>query len=181
MTADAIAHDERLADEFRVVSRLFFQPVCLCSGAATLPYVTAIREGLSMNGRIIIHQQNPTPDVQELVQQQVDLDIRIAGHCQELASFCRDIDSHRVHLLAVDVGEATLDGVAQLLQLLDDRGLAVVVGIEAQYEALRERFAGDYFFAQAGADTGAVLLSRKGSQQKLRRNRVRRHRRTGSL
>jgi hypothetical protein len=168
--------DDGLAAILRVVASIHQHPVCLCSGVEVLPYVNWLRDGMSMSGRLIIHLAPEHRELDEMVQRQLDSDIRVASHYQDIQRFCADISQHRVDLLVVDAGDDSNAGLAGLMSLLNQNALSIVLAKKAIQEILFERYSSDYFVAPISTGDQALMLARVGQQHQLGRRRVRSNR-----
>ena len=168
--------DDSLAAILRVVASIHQHPVCLCSGVEVLPYVNWLRDGMSMSGRLIIHLAPEHRELDEMVQRQLDSDIRVASHYQDIQRFCADISQHRVDLLVVDAGDDSNAGLDGLMSLLDQNALSIVLAEKAIQEILFERYSSDYFVAPISTGGQALMLARVGQQHELGRRRGRNNR-----
>jgi hypothetical protein len=168
--------DDSLAAILRVVASIHQRPVCLCSGVEVLPYVNWLRDGMSMSGRLIIHLAPEHRELDEIVQRQLDSDIRVASHYQDIQRFCADISQHRVDLLLVDVGDDSSTGLDGLMPLLNENALSIVLAKKVIQEILFERYSSDYFVAPISASGQALMLARVGQQHQLGRRRGRNNR-----
>jgi len=166
--------DSVLAETLRVVAGVRQDAVCLCSGPGTLPYVGWLRDGLRMSSRLIIHLEPSLEKLGNLVQQQLDDDIRVAGHFQDLESFSRDIARHRIDLLVAELNDANRAAMGGMISLLTDEALMVIVADGKLQPELRSDYADEYFVAPVGSHTAALMLSRKGRQHRLVRRGSRR-------
>ena len=155
--------DDGLAATLRVVASIHQDPVCLCSGVEVLPYVNWLRDGMSMSGRLIIHLAPEHRELDEIVQRQLDSDIRVASHYQDIQLFCADISQHRVDLLVVDVGDDSYAGLDALMPLLSQNALTIVLAKKAIQEILSERFSSDYFIAPIGTGRTGANVGESGS------------------
>lgn len=170
--------DDNLAAILRVAASVHEHSVCLCSGVEVLPYIDWLRDGMSMSGRLIIHLAPDRRELDEIVQRQLDSDIRIASHYQEIERFCADISQHRVDLLIVGVGEDNRSGLDGLMSLLSQNALLIVLARKSIQESLSERYSADYFLAPIGTSGQTLMLTRMGKQHQLERRRGRNNRRT---
>jgi len=171
-----LACDPSLAATIRIAAGSKSNAVCLCSGTASLPYAVWLRDGMAMTARLIIHLDPANKEFATVVQQQLDSDIRLASHYQEISSFCDDIARHRLDLVVVDLNDRNRRHCAHLLSLLSDNGLMIVVADENVQERLHAELSNDYFFAPTGANQQAMMLSRKGMQHRVTRRSARRKR-----
>lgn len=169
-------YDESLAAVIRIAAGQNPDAVCMCSGVAALPYANWILDGMAMTGRLIIHVDPAHSELDSIVQQQLDKDIRAASHYQEISSFCTDIASHRLDLLVIEMNDRICEYSAQLLSLLNDNALMVVMAKDAVRELVHKNHSADYFFAQLGANQQAMVLARKGAQHRVTRRAAQRKR-----
>lgn len=166
--------DKDLGHALRVIAGMQQDAVCLCSGPATLPYINWLRDGLKMSSRMIIHLDPAHESLGPAVQTQLERDIRIAGHFQDIESFSADIARHRVDLLVAAVDEANRAAMDGLIALLNDCALFVGIADAQMQERLWKDYADDYFLAPLGSGQRALMLTRKGRQHRLSRRGGRR-------
>lgn len=166
--------DESLGPVLRALSGLNERAVCLCSGTGSLPYVNWIRDGLSMNGRLIIHLAPECTNLDSVVQQQLDADIRVASHYQEVSSFCADIAVHRLDLIVVDIAAGGQDTLEHWVPLLKDNAMLIAIGSKDVMQLIIDHCKTELFFADIGARGSAAMLTKKGVQHRLVRRSGRR-------
>lgn len=168
------AYDENLGRALRVVAGMQQEAVCLCSGPAVLPYVNWLRDGLKMSSRLIIHLDPAHEALGPAVQSQLDNDIRIAGHFQDIGSFSADIARHRIDLLVAAIDDANKIEMDGLIALLNDCALFVGIADSRVQQQMQEDYSRDYFLASLGDGKNALMLTRKGRQHHLSRRGGRR-------
>ncbi len=171
----AFSFDAETGQLLRVTSSLADYGVLLCSGVSALPYVPWLRDGMTMNSRLVIHLPPQANQAQELLTQQTQTDIRVAGHIQNTAEFLDDISHHRMNLLLLELSDDSLQCLAQWQAILADNGLLVLLGDEQQLQSVRESHAEQYFFAGANSASpppGILLMAPKGLQHKASRRGV---------
>lgn len=168
------AYDEGLGRALRVVAGMQQDAVCLCTGPAVLPYVNWLRDGLKMSSRLIIHLDPAYEALTPAVQSQLDKDIRMAGHFQDLDSFSADIARHRIDLLVAAIDDANKAVIDGLVALLNDCALFVAIADSRMQEQMRADYSNEYFLASLGDKQSALMLTRKGRQHHLSRRGGRR-------
>lgn len=168
------AFDEGLGRTLRVVAGMRQDAVCLCTGPQVLPYVGWIRDGLKMSSRMIIHLDPAREALGPAIQSQLDKDIRIAGHFQDLESFSADIARHRVDLLIAGVDDSNKTAMDGLIALLNDCALFVGIAEPRMQERMWRDYSDEYFLASLGDNRSALMLTRKGRQHRLARRGGRR-------
>ena len=163
--------DDDLAAVLRVAAALIEQCICICSGSAALPYVTWLRDGMSMSGCLIIHLDPARQHLDSVVQKQLDSDIRVSSHYQAAREFCIDISRHRVDLLLLTVDDGDMESLEEFSALLNENALMIVLASPQTQEKLRARYSSAYFLAPVGGQGRAIMLARKGMQhQRVRRS-----------
>lgn len=158
-----------LAAFLRVFANLADQAVVLMAGPGVIGYVPWVRDGLPMTGKLIVQLHPRHRGLDPLVQSQLDLDIRVAGHYQDLDGFLEDVSHHRFDLLIAD-GE-DVRTFRRALGTVKDTGAAILVSDESSRRWLVESLASEYFAAEPGQ--GVSVLTRKNMQHRLGRRRQR--------
>lgn len=156
----------------RITASLSDYAVLLCSGISALAYVPWLRDGMTMNSRLVIHLPPQANRAQELLTQQTQTDIRVAGHIQNTAEFLDDISHHRMNLLLLELSSDSLQSLPQWQTILADNGLLVLLGDETSLKSVRESYSEQFFFANAessSSGTSVLLMSPKGLQHKTSR------------
>lgn len=160
------------AQLLRITASLADYAVLLCSGVSALAYVPWLRDGMTMNSRLVIHLPPQAKPAQELLTQQTQTDIRVAGHIQDTAEFLEDISHHRMNLLLLELNDDSLQSLAQWQAILADNGLLVLLGNANELNTVRDSHAEQFFFASAPtllSSVGVLLMSPKGMQHKTSR------------
>ncbi|MFK7732084.1 MAG: hypothetical protein AB8B48_10755 [Pseudomonadales bacterium] len=168
----AFAFSEETGQLLRVTASLADFGVLLCSGISALSYVPWLRDGMTMNSRLVIHLPPQANDAQELLTQQTQTDIRVAGHIQNTAEFLDDISHHRMNLLLLELSDDSAESLPQWQAILADNGLLVLLGEQSQLHDVQKSHAGQFFFASppsSSSDPGVLLMSPKGLQHKTSR------------
>ncbi|MEM8500635.1 MAG: hypothetical protein AAF542_21655 [Pseudomonadota bacterium] len=168
----AFEFEAETARLLRITASLADYGVMLCSGVSALAYVPWLRDGMTMNSRLVIHLPPQSIQAQELLTQQTQADIRVAGHIQNTAEFLDDISHHRMNLLLLELSEDSLPSLPQWQAILADNGLLVLLGNEEALSTLRDSHAEQFFFASVPtllSSTGVLLMSPKGLQHKTSR------------
>ena len=166
---EEVDHEKSLGRALRVIAGARQDAVCLCSGIRALPYVEWLRDGLRMSSRLIIHLDPEYSSLSDAMQNQADLDIRVAGHFQDLAGFIRDISHHRIDLLVADIDDTNRAVMHGLISLLSDGALLVAIADVAEQQQLRSDYATEFFVSSLGEQGSAIMMTRKGRQHRLSR------------
>lgn len=161
--------DTSLAASLRAFANLADQAVVLMAGPGVVGYVPWVRDGLPMTGKLIVQLHPCHRGLDTLVQSQLDLDIRVASHYQDLDGFLEDVFQHRFDLVIAD--EEDVGAFTRSLAMVKDRGAAILVGGEPSRRTLMESSSAEYFAAEHGP--GASILTRKNVQHRRARRRQR--------
>lgn len=158
----------------RVIAGTKNGAVCLASGREAVPYVHWLQDGMTMNSRLIVHNQSQA--INELAQPHLSTDIRVATHAQDFASFLSDIEEHRFDLMVIDAGGLSHDVVPAVLQRLAEYGLLLGVGLNVSCSQLIEACTKAYFLFHLNDQDRSVFISKKSMQHRaVRRGGRRRH------
>ena len=174
-----LSFDKTLANQLRLIAGLKDYGVLMTSGLHALPYSCWLRDGMSMNSRLLIHQMPEARSLSSWVESQQVQDIRVASHFQAQDAFTNDIREHRFDLMVLAFldGEGDADQremLASWLALLRDGGLAVLLAsarLRSEFESL---YTEEYFSAEFGESETCLMLVRKGSQHRAVRRGARR-------
>lgn len=161
-------YDAGLAEQIRVLSSLCDYAVLMCSGAATMPYTLAIRDGMTMNTRLVLHLDERDASLKPLLQQQTDKDIRVANHVQAIDSFLDDLSHHKVNILLLQWAPENAEQFERWKGMLAEQGLLVLFGVGAQVDELKARYTKDFFFSFT-LNSDVLLMSKKGVQHRTDR------------
>lgn len=160
-----------LAALLRILTAQKDYAVVLISGSHTLSYIPWIRDGMSMNSRLIIHQQERDIPLEDLLNHQLAIDIRLASHFQDVSSFTDDISQHKLDMVLVD-HSASVKDIQNWLKLLSDGGLLICPAADSVQSKIEQNCSQDHFITRV---EGTVLLvSRKGNQHRAKRGGRRR-------
>jgi hypothetical protein len=89
----------------------------LLAGESVAGYVGWVLDGMDINARMVVVL--PERFDRAVVQPCFDIDLRVSGHVQRLASFCGDVSHHKFSMVAVDLGDvdalSTLDALAAMV------------------------------------------------------------------
>lgn len=166
--------DEKAAAWLRVVTATKSPALILATGAEAIPYADWAWDGMSMNSRLILHNQSS--DIGEMVRPHFATDIRVATHQQDLTSFLSDIEKHRFDFVIVDLDDADPGPVSTLLERLTEQGLFMCFGTPPVLDEMTEAHRNSHFSTAISARGKCVALSRKGLQHRaVRRGGRRRH------
>ncbi len=161
--------DPGLAVLLRMLANVGDQSAVIMSGPGVVAYAPWIRDGMPMTAKLIIQLDPRNRGLDPVIRSQVDLDIRVAIHYQDLGGFLNDVSQHRFDLAIVD-GES-LDAFANLVRMVKDSGRTVVVAEARTRSALLEPHAARYFSADLGLS--ASVVTRKNAQHGRDRRRRR--------
>jgi len=126
---------------------------------------------MSMNNRLIIHQQTGEKELEDLVNQQLAIDIRLASHFQDVGSFTADIAQHKLDMVLVDHSASVVD-IQNWLTLLSDTGLLICPATDSVQSEIELNCGQDHFITRV--EQSVLLISRKGSQHRAKRRGRRR-------
>lgn len=169
-----------IASLLRVIAGTKNGAVCLTSGQEAIPYVHWLQDGMTMNSRLIVHNQSK--EINEVIKPHLSTDIRVATHAQDFASFLSDIEEHKFDLMLIDVGDINDDVIPIILQRLAEHGLLLAVGIDVSHSQLIRVCANNYFLCYLDNNDRSVVLSKKSMQHRaVRRGGRRRHAALGEL
>ncbi len=170
-----------IAQLLRITAGLTDYAVLLCSGTSTLAYVPWLRDGMSMNSRLLIHLAAESGPAEGLLTQQTQADIRVAGHRQQTEEFLGDISHHRMNLLLLELTDDCMQCMPEWQTILADNGLLVLLGQAERLQKMRAAYADQFFFAAiapTAGNAGMVLMTRKGLQHTASRRGGRSRRKT---
>ncbi len=170
----AAEYQPSLAALLRNLATLGDCTLLMSSGPACLPYVPWLRDGMSMNNRLIVHQNSDQQNLQPLLLRQQQQDIRVAHHFQNAEEFIADIAHHRFQLLLLDVSTLVLESLSLWEGLLQDQGMIVLLSprvIAGDRMALLQQH---YLLAPLNETETALMLCRKGLQHTRKRRGRRR-------
>lgn len=159
-------YDPEVAEFLRVISNQGPDAVALVCGPTVLGYLPWLRDGLSMTSKLMVLLEPDQRPLVDVVQPQLEMDIRVASHVQDLVGFATDVAEHEVDLVVVDA-EVAEKGFDALLGLAGDSAKVVVVGDSGVRARLTVDRGGSYFWCEVGSM--ASMATRKNRQHRVRR------------
>lgn len=160
---------EDLARRLRVLASLKDNSVFLVSGTGALPYIPWLRDGMPMNGRLIVHLEPGHDALDTLLKSQLHDDIRVAAHSQELPLFCADIARHKLDFVLLDAGTNLAIVLPLIREMLGDHALLIVLLKQGEQIHRVAKISADFFMAPLDESQTAWMLARKGRQHRTAR------------
>lgn len=168
------AFQVQTASWLRVIAGTRNGAVFLVTGTEAVPYANWLQDGMTMNSRLILHNQSK--QVTQSIQSHFATDIRVATHAQDLAVFLSDIEEHKFDFVIMDVDDVDSDLIPIVLERLAECGLLIGIGTDSRLNDLVQACGDGYFFSRTGKSLGSAILSRKSIQHRaVRRGGRRRH------
>ncbi len=162
---------EEQAALIRILASQKDYAVMVASGPGTLNYVPWLRDGMSMNNRLIIHQTPEYKQYEPSLGAQLAIDIRLAAHFQEVDAFTTDIAHHKVDMVLLD-WTAEVQDVENWLSLMSDFGLLICLASAGITPELKAACAEEFFLTEQSGNI--ILIARKGIQHRAKRRGRRR-------